>query len=136
MIGDVDCTTTDGGKLCSQHEVKGYPTLKHFNSTTGAIGETYEGPRNFDGLKKFVTKTLKGVIRKCDVSSKKDCLPEEIEYVQKWELKSVEERSIELKRLKSKLDDVLKANVREALDFEFKLLKMVDKATKQKKEEL
>mgnify|MGYP003890590001 CR=1 FL=1 len=37
VIGDVDCTVEED--LCSRFEVRGYPTLKYFNTETGEAGE-------------------------------------------------------------------------------------------------
>mmetsp|Transcript_92923 Transcript_92923/g.248657 ORF Transcript_92923/g.248657 Transcript_92923/m.248657 type:complete len:133 (-) Transcript_92923:58-456(-) len=56
VIGDVDCTQHKD--LCSQFDVKGYPTLKYFTKSTGAKGEGYKGGRGFDQLKKFVEDKL------------------------------------------------------------------------------
>ena len=43
VVGDVDCTTDRNKKLCEQHEVKSYPTIKIYTPETGAEGEKYEG---------------------------------------------------------------------------------------------
>ena len=56
IIGDVDCTEEQNTKLCEEHGIKGYPTLKSY--TPGdREGEVYEGDRDLPALKKFV-KTL------------------------------------------------------------------------------
>ena len=56
IIGDVDCTEDQNVKLCEEHGVTGYPTLKSY--TPGdREGEVYEGDRSLAGLKKHV-KTL------------------------------------------------------------------------------
>lgn len=54
LVADVDCTT--GGKaLCSQHGIRGYPTIKY--GTPDAL-EDYKGARSFDALKKFADENL------------------------------------------------------------------------------
>lgn len=43
VIADVDCTVeTD---LCSDYDVKGYPTIKYFTSETDPKGTDYSGGR-------------------------------------------------------------------------------------------
>ena len=56
IIGDVDCTEDQNVKLCEEHGVTGYPTLKSY-SPGDREGEVYEGDRSLAGLKKHV-KTL------------------------------------------------------------------------------
>eukprot|EP00930_Biecheleria_cincta_P020694 TRINITY_DN154_c1_g1_i1.p1 TRINITY_DN154_c1_g1~~TRINITY_DN154_c1_g1_i1.p1 ORF type:complete len:128 (-),score=31.46 TRINITY_DN154_c1_g1_i1:325-708(-) len=54
LVADVDCTA-DGQSLCTKHEVKGYPTIKH-----GEPGDLkdYQGGRDFASLKKFAEENL------------------------------------------------------------------------------
>lgn len=54
LIADVDCTA-DGKELCTEHGVKGYPTIKHGNPS--AL-EDYNGGRTFEELKKFAEENL------------------------------------------------------------------------------
>lgn len=56
LIGDVDCTVEGNKKLCEDHGIKGYPTIKYYNPGD-RDGEVYEGERDLATLKKFV-KTL------------------------------------------------------------------------------
>ena len=43
VVADVDCTVeTD---LCSEYDVKGYPTIKYFTSETDPKGTDYSGGR-------------------------------------------------------------------------------------------
>ena len=48
VIGDVDCTVHQG--LCSEHGVKGYPTVKYY---VNGEWSDYEGGRDYDALKEF-----------------------------------------------------------------------------------
>jgi len=57
LIGDVDCTADQNKKLCEDHGVTGYPTLKYYVPGGDRTGEKYEGDRDLDSLKKFI-KTL------------------------------------------------------------------------------
>ena len=43
VVGDVDCTTDRNKKLCEEHEVKSYPTIKIYTPETGTEGENYDG---------------------------------------------------------------------------------------------
>lgn len=45
VVGDVDCTSDRNKKLCEQHEVKSYPTIKIYTPETGEEGEKYDGAR-------------------------------------------------------------------------------------------
>jgi thioredoxin-like negative regulator of GroEL len=56
VIADVDCTVEKD--LCSQYDVRGYPTIKYFTSSTAASGDKYEGGRDFKALKTFVDENL------------------------------------------------------------------------------
>jgi hypothetical protein len=58
LIADVDCTNEDNTELCEKYGVKGYPTIKSFVSGGDRLGETYEGERDFESLKKHATENL------------------------------------------------------------------------------
>merc|ERR1712217_662493 len=113
------------GAACEATGVQGYPTIKYFNGTNGPSGEKYEGGRDFKALKKFVKKTLKGKERVCEPSTKKDCLPEETAYLEKWESKSQADVSTEVARIGKKLDEVLKSDQRKQIEFESKMLALL-----------
>ena len=61
LIADVDCTNDDNTELCEKYDVKGYPTIKSFVSGGDRLGETYEGGRDFESLKKHATENLSPV---------------------------------------------------------------------------
>jgi hypothetical protein len=54
LVADVDCTT-DGKSLCSEHGVRGYPTIKFGDP---ADLQDYKGGRSYDALKKFADENL------------------------------------------------------------------------------
>merc|ERR1712159_788761 len=56
VIGDVDCTKEEG--LCQKYGVQGYPTLKYFTGATAALGDSYQGGRDFDALNSFASENL------------------------------------------------------------------------------
>jgi thioredoxin-like negative regulator of GroEL len=56
IIADVDCTVHKD--VCGKYGVRGYPTIKYFTGSTAADGDTYEGGRDFDSLKKFADESL------------------------------------------------------------------------------
>ena len=75
VIADADCTVhTD---LCSDHEVRGYPTIKYFTAESGKKGEDYNGGRDFDTLNTFVKDKLE---TKCDSKTKAGCDDREKKY--------------------------------------------------------
>jgi len=55
LVADVDCTT-EGKDLCTEHGVRGYPTIKWGDPS--AL-EDYQGPRDFAALEKFAKESLK-----------------------------------------------------------------------------
>merc|ERR1712003_412900 len=55
LVADVDCTA-EGKDLCTEHGVKGYPTIKWGDPS--AL-EDYKGGRDFASLQKFAEENLK-----------------------------------------------------------------------------
>ena len=80
VIGDVDCTSSDGESVCSDNGMGGYPTIKYFTAETGKKGEDYSGGRTYDELEKFTKEKL---AKKCDPKSKEDCDDKEVAYIDK-----------------------------------------------------
>lgn len=54
MVADVDCTT-EGKELCSEHGIRGYPSIKYGDP---ANLEEYKGGRSYADLKKFADENL------------------------------------------------------------------------------
>ena len=96
VIGDADCTAS-GKELCDANDVRGYPTIKYFNSETGPKGTDYSGGRTFDDLKKFVEENLEV---KCLLDNVEGCSDKEKEFMDKWKAKGKEEVTTQLERLK------------------------------------
>ena len=74
LIGEIDCTSEEGRPICSRHDVKGFPTLKF-----GDVFELqeYEGPRDYESLKKFSDRQLKpqcglAHVQLCDKPTRKE----------------------------------------------------------------
>mmetsp|Transcript_19029 Transcript_19029/g.62025 ORF Transcript_19029/g.62025 Transcript_19029/m.62025 type:complete len:142 (+) Transcript_19029:169-594(+) len=94
LIADVDCTVeTD---LCSDYDVRGYPTIKYFSAETSKKGDAYSGGRTFDALDEFVEETL---LVKCDVKEPSSCSEKEQTYIKKMTGKSKEEYASQIARL-------------------------------------
>merc|ERR1712066_1134698 len=92
-IADVDCTVDDGKKLCEKYGVQGYPTIKYFSKDTSDEGEKYEGPRDYNKLKKFVKDNSKDP---CVVSTLEHCSKKEktfIEEFAQWDSAKVTEEA-------------------------------------------
>jgi len=94
VVADVDCTVEQD--LCSQYDVKGYPTIKYFTSETDAKGDDFQGGRDYDGLKKFVADTLEV---KCLLDDDSGCSDKEKEFMGKWKAKPKSEATAQLERL-------------------------------------
>jgi protein disulfide-isomerase A6 len=75
IVADVDCTVEQD--LCSNYDVKGYPTIKYFTAETDAKGADYSGGRSFDDLKQFVSDELEV---KCLLSDTAGCSEKEVEF--------------------------------------------------------
>ena len=56
IIAKVDCTSAENKELCSQHGVKGFPTLRY--TSDGSSWTKYEGSRELEALKNFVEESL------------------------------------------------------------------------------
>lgn len=108
----MDCTEDSGKDLCEKYGVQGYPTIKYFTKTSGDTGETFEGDREYNALKKFVRKMSKDP---CDVATLANCNKKEkafIEEVGSWdaaklssELSAVQESVSEAKKKHQDLAD-------------------------------
>jgi len=55
LVADVDCTA-DGKDLCTEHGIRGYPTLKWGDPSNL---EDYQGQRDYASLEKFAKENLK-----------------------------------------------------------------------------
>lgn len=86
MIVDVDCTQHE--QTCQKVGVKGYPTIKYYMAGDKK-GKDYQQGRDFASLSSFVESTLNKPT--CNVKTKKGCQPNEVAYIEKNEVKSVEE---------------------------------------------
>ena len=94
VVADVDCTVHQD--LCSDYDVKGYPTIKYFTSETPETGEDYQGGRSFDDLKTFVADTLEV---KCLLDNVEGCTDKEKDFMEKWKVKEKVEAAAQLDRL-------------------------------------
>jgi len=106
MIVDVDCTA-EGKGTCSKVGVSGYPTIKYYQAGDKK-GKDYQGGRDYDAMKSFVTKTLDKPV--CEATTKKNCAKNEVEFLNKMdgknkaELKAEKkEKEAEMKTIKSEM---------------------------------
>ena len=102
MIVDVDCTA-EGSGTCSKVGVQGYPTIKYYNAGDKK-GKDYQGGRDYDSLKSFVSKTLDKPL--CDAVTKKGCAKNEIDFLKKMDGKSKAELKAELKTKTEELNSI------------------------------
>jgi len=103
IIADVDCTVeTD---LCSDYEVRGYPTIKYFTSETGKEGAAYSGGRDYDSLETFVQENLQV---KCSVADREGCSEKENKFIEKMKEKGADEITKQIDRLDGMKDKPMK----------------------------
>jgi protein disulfide-isomerase A6 len=110
IIADVDCTVEK--KLCSQYDVKGFPTIKYF-ADGDTDGQAYEGGRDFDSLKTFASENLGP---SCSSENKDLCSAEQLKELEELEglgKEEVEKRIAEgkaaVKAAEEKFETELKA---------------------------
>uniref|UniRef100_A0A7S0FUN9 Thioredoxin domain-containing protein n=1 Tax=Pyrodinium bahamense TaxID=73915 RepID=A0A7S0FUN9_9DINO len=127
LIGDVDCTSSEGEPVCSDNGVSGYPTIKYFTAETGKKGEDYSGGRDFDELEKFTKEKL---ARKCNVKTKEDCDDKEKEYIDKMTPKGADAIAKEAERLKGLKGSAMKDDKKAWLMKRIAVLDSLVKSTK------
>jgi hypothetical protein len=98
VIADVDCTVHK--ELCSEHGVRGYPTLKYYQ---GGEPEDYKGGRSLKDLQKFVKDNLMDPA--CDSNNKDACTAEQLKSLEEAMAMSAEDRAA---KVKSITDDIKK----------------------------
>jgi hypothetical protein len=121
VIADVDCTA-GGSDLCLEFNIEGYPTLKVFTDGN-TKGQDYQGARDFDSLKKFVSDNLEA---KCSVVSKEGCTDQEKSYMTKMAAKGSAERVKQLERLQKMAGESMKADLKLWLRQRMHILKSLE----------
>lgn len=91
--------------------------------------EKYEGPRDYDALKRHVVDHLQVF---CDVEDPKDCSDKEKAYIEKMKTKAAEEIEKQYARLDGMKGDTMKSELKQWLHQRLNILK----GLKAKKEEL
>jgi protein disulfide-isomerase A6 len=121
LIGDADCTAA-GEALCSEYDVKGYPTIKYFLDGDKK-GAAYEQGRDYDSLKKFVEETLEV---KCDINNPTGCSDKEKGFIEKMKSKPAEERIKQLRRLDNMKGDSMKSELKQWLRQRLHILRSLE----------
>jgi len=95
VVADVDCTVE--ADLCSEYEVRGYPTIKYWKAgESPEKGSDYSGGRSFEDLKKFVADELEV---KCLLADPSGCSEKETEFMGKWKAQPKADVKAQLERL-------------------------------------
>lgn len=96
LIADVDCTA--GGKsLCEKHGVRGYPTIKSYSPPDFDEGDSYEGGRDLDSLRKHAD----SLGPSCSVDAKELCSAEQLEKLEKYAGMSQARRDAKMVKLQN-----------------------------------
>lgn len=93
VIGDVDCTVEKD--LCSKYGVRGYPTIKYFTGATAPDGDSYEGGRDYDSLKKFADESLGP---SCGPNDRELCSEEQLAKIDEVIALGAEKRAARIKK--------------------------------------
>ena len=121
LIGDADCTVET--ELCSDHGVKGYPTIKYFPAGEGSTGKDYNGGRDFESLKKFTEENLAGG---CDVDDESTCDDRENAYNKKMRGKGADAVAKQLKRLEGMKNKPMKPDLKKWMMKRINILTQLD----------
>ena len=110
LIADVDCTVYRS--ICDKYGVKGFPSIKYFNAGAAADGDSYDGGRDYDSLKKFADENLGAY---CSDKWPTLCNEEQKAILRKYRKMSKEEReeivkgvAVQTKGLEDKYADDVK----------------------------
>jgi len=122
LVADVDCTVEQD--LCQRFEVQGYPTIKYFTDETDPKGDSYNGGRSLDDLKKFVVDKLEA---KCDVSDPEGsgCTEKEQKYIAKQSGKDGDAIKAQIERLEKMKGSSMKAELKVWLNQRVRILKQM-----------
>jgi len=119
LIADVDCTAA-GKPLCEKHGVKGYPTIKTF-AAGDEDGESYEGGRSFDDLKKHA----ESLGPSCSIDNKDLCSADQLPMLEKFAAMSQARRDAKLVKLKNAItkEEARHEGVQKSLQAQFEASK-------------
>lgn len=129
-IVDVDCTDDSAKDLCTEYGVSGYPTLKYFKKGGDHKGSSYEGGREFNDLKKFVTKNSK---KPCNPGTLENCDKKDKKYIE--EIKDLDTAKLQEEHDKMDKEIMEKRKERDDLDAQFEKQKDEAMATQKLAEE-
>lgn len=130
-VVDVDCTADEGKKLCEDYGVQGYPTIKYFKKGGDPKGTSYEGGREWNDLKKFMTKNSK---KPCDPATLENCNKKDKKYLD--EIKDLDAAAIAAEHEKMDNEITEKRTKKEEEDALFEKQKDEAIATQKRAEEL
>jgi len=119
VVADVDCTVESD--LCGKYDVKGYPTIKYFTSEVDEKGADYQGGRDFDSLKSFVSETLEV---KCLIADTSGCSEKEVEFMGKWKEKPKADVNAQFERLEKMMASKMTADLKKWLVQRISILKL------------
>lgn len=118
LIADVDCTVEE--ELCQQQGVQGYPTIKYWDG--GKESKDYNGGRDFEGLKSFVSDNLEV---KCDVKDPEKCTQKEKDYITKMQAKGADDIGKQKTRLTGMLSGKMTPEAKQWLVQRLNILKQL-----------
>ena len=124
VVADVDCTVE--ADLCSEYEVRGYPTIKYWKAgESPEKGSDYSGGRSFEDLKKFVADELEV---KCLLADTSGCSEKETEFMGKWKAQPKADVKAQLERLEKMMGSKMTPDLKKWLVQRINVLKQINDA--------
>lgn len=77
LVAEVDCASEQGSRLCQEHKIHGYPTMKYGDPLSL---KDYKGGRDFEALEKFAIENLQPI---CSPSNLEPCEHEQKEEIRR-----------------------------------------------------
>lgn len=95
-------------QLCDEVGVEGYPTIKYY---VDGKEHDYNGGRSFEELSAFVGEKI---VPMCTFKNEaKSCSERSLKYIEKWSIKTLDQRKAESKRLENLLFEEMKLDLKQ-----------------------
>lgn len=126
-----DCTKGLDRKICTDNQVKDYPTIRFYAPENKRKGEEYVGKREYQPMFEFIDYFLD---KPCNIKKKEYCSEKEKEYIEKQEASDVSKLEAETQRLEGMQDSGMTDETRDWVKKRVHILKELAKKAAPKQE--